>query len=325
MRAPVALLLLACACGGNTPQRPAPKLNRWGKPLASRPVPSWVDRLPESSRTHVVSVGRSGPTFWPQDALANAREDARGKLALQLAAHVERLGGVSESSGRSANVVDIDKEATDLLLQNARIEATWVDEAGERDEPGSVWALAVLDLDAQGRPLAQASPAAGQRRGNAMPAWLEHLPSAGSKVYATGYAGPTFRPEKALDYAGDAAVENLAQTLRSRVQAYQLLVENATGLSVDQFSHADDPDQAFVDLVRQNARIEQVWVDEDGVRPGDPPGSAWALAVIDVASTKGDYKAVENPDLGPALDKQGNIPSDQPAIPASTTEPPVKQ
>src|SRR5437660_798810 len=99
MRAPVALLLLACACGGNTPQRPAPKLNRWGKPLASRPVPSWVDRLPESSRTHVVSVGRSGPTFWPQDALANAREDARGKLALQLAAHVERLGGVGGSGG----------------------------------------------------------------------------------------------------------------------------------------------------------------------------------------------------------------------------------
>jgi len=324
MRA-LALLLLLCACGGNASQRPSPRLNRWGRPLASRPVPAWVDKLPESSKTQVVAVGRSGPTFWPQDALANARENARGKLALQLAAHVERFGAASESSsGRAANLVDIDKEATDVLLQNARIEATWVDEAGDRDERGSVWALAVLDLDDRGTPFAHA-PSAGQKKGNAMPGWLDNLPSAGSRVYATGYAGPTFRPEKALDYAGEAAIDNLAQTLRSRVQAYQLLVENATGLSVDQFSHADDPDQAFLDLIRQNARIEQVWVDEDGVRPGDPPGSAWALAVIDVASTKGDYKAVDNPDLGPALDKQGNIPPDKSAAPASTTESPVKQ
>src|SRR5207253_8982426 len=115
-----------------------------------------------------------------------------------------------------------------------------------------VWARAVLDLDAQGRQLAPVS-ASGPKKGNAMPPWLDELPSAGSRVYATGYAGPTFRPEKALDYAGDAAIDNLAQTLRSRVQAYQLLVENATGLSVDQFSHADDPDQAFLDLIRQNA------------------------------------------------------------------------
>ncbi|HYR20681.1 MAG TPA: hypothetical protein VEQ15_14380 [Myxococcales bacterium] len=306
MRPAVVVLLALCACGGNAPQKAAPRLNRWGKPLSSRPVPEWVDKLPQSSRTRVVAVGRSGPTFWPQDALNNAREDARGKVALQLAAHVERYGAATDASGRAARAVDIDKEATDLLLRNARIEATWVDEAGDRDQTGSVWALAVLDLDAQGRPVQAA--AGTPVNGNAMPSWLERLPDSPGKVYATGYSGPTFRPEKAVGYAGDAAVDNLAKTLRSRVQAYQLLVQNATGLSVDEFSHTEDPEQSFRDLVQKGARIEQVWVDEDGVRPGDPPGSAWALAVIEVPTTAGSYQPIENPDIGPALDKQGNLP-----------------
>jgi hypothetical protein len=131
-------------------------------------------------------------------------------------------------------------------------------------------------------------------------------------VYATGYSGPTFRPDKSLDYAGDAAVDALAATLRSRVQAYQLLVQNETGLSVDEFSHTDDPEQSFRELVQKSARIEQVWVDEDGVRPGDPPGSAWALAAIEVPTAAGSYQPVGNPDIGPALDKQGNIPAEQP-------------
>ncbi len=289
MRSWLALFAVLCACGGNAPQKPSPRLNRWGKPLAVRPVPDWVDKLPQSSRTRVVAVGRSGPTFWPQDALSNAREDARGKVALQLAAHVERYGAASDASGRAARAVDIDKEATDVLLRNARIEATWVDEAGDRDEPGSVWALAVLELDAQGRPF---QPATGApRNGNAMPAWLERLPSAGSKV--------------------------------CRFQAYQLLVQDATGLSVDDFSHTDDPDEAFKQLVRKSARVDQVWVDEDGIRPGDPPGSAWALAVIEVPTTKGSYTSVENPDLGPALDQQGNVPQDQPtSVPANAADQP---
>src|SRR5712671_55169 len=123
MRPMLALFLAACACGGNAPHRPVPRLNRWGKPLSSRPVPDWVDKLPQSGRARVVAVGRSGPTFWPQDALNNAREDARGKVALQLAAHVERYAAATDASGGATRAVDIDKEATDLLLRNARIEA----------------------------------------------------------------------------------------------------------------------------------------------------------------------------------------------------------
>ena len=47
-------------------------------------------------------------------------------------------------------------------------------------------------------------------------------------------------------------------------------------------------------------------MDGEGVRPGDPPGAVWALASIDVKSTKGAVNAVDNPDLAPALDSKGN-------------------
>jgi len=60
--------------------------------------------------------------------------------------------------------------------------------------------------------------------------------------------------------------------------------------------------------VRKNAKLEATWVDRDGSRPGDPPGAVWALASIDVQSTAGAVKPVENQDLGPALDREGNAP-----------------
>jgi hypothetical protein len=95
------------------------------------------------------------------------------------------------------------------------------------------------------------------------------------------------------------------------VQAYTLLVENASGLSVDEFARTEDPDQAFKDIVRKSAKVEATWVDQDGLRPGDPPGAVWALASIDVQSTKGGVKAIENEDLGPALDNKGNAPPEK--------------
>ena len=52
------------------------------------------------------------------------------------------------------------------------------------------------------------------------------------------------------------------------MQAYTLLVENTSGLSVDQFSQTEDPDQAFLEIVRKNAKVESTWVDKDGSRPG---------------------------------------------------------
>ncbi|SRR5260221_9083115 len=314
-----AMVVLA-ACGGGGKAGPQPKLNRWGKPYKEGiVVPVWVDKLPENTKGKLVAVGFSQPTYWPQDALNNASEDARGKLALALGSHVETLE-MDTATARTTGGATINKEATDLVLQNSRIDASWVDENGERGEPASVWALASIDMDAvHGRAAAPSVTGAVWTAGTrtSAPSWLDTLPGSKAKVFAAGYSGPTFQPKDAEQYAGDSATDNLAASLRAHVQAYTLLVENGSGLSIDDFSKMEDPDQAFKDIVKKGAKIEATWVDADGMRPGDPPGAVWALASIDVQSTKGGVKAVENEDLGPALDKRGNItPDPAPAVPA---------
>jgi hypothetical protein len=300
------LALLACAallvssCGSAKPQV---KLNRWGQPLKDGvPPPNWVDKIPESTKEKHVAVGFCGPTFWPQDAMNNAAEDARGKLALSLSSKVERVQQNVEQTDYNRSL-DITKEATDLVMQNSRIVATWVDEAGARGEPGSVWALAVIDNSGSHDHADRAVTPAG---GKGAPGWLDRLPSSPARLYAAGYSGPTFRASDALQYAGDAAVVNLASSLRSHVQAYNLVIATGTGQSIDDFARLADPEAEFLELVRKKAKIEQVWVDDDGSRAGDPPGSVWALASIEVGSTKGVYESQQNSDTGPALDNRGN-------------------
>jgi hypothetical protein len=163
--------------------------------------------------------------------------------------------------------------------------------------------MAVIDDTGSREHSDRASAPAG---GKGAPGWLDRLPSSPARLYAAGYSGPTFRAADALQYAGDVAVVNLAASLRSRVQAYNLVVTTGTGQSIDDFARLSDPDAEFLELVRKKAKIEQVWVDEDGARPGDPPGSVWALASIEVGSTKGGYEAQQNADTGPALDGKGN-------------------
>jgi hypothetical protein len=306
-RSAAALALACAACAGaQTPAEKPPRLNRWGKPWKEGvAVPAWVEKLPESGEGKLVAVGYSQPSFWPQDAINAAADDARGKLALALASHVEVLG-IDTATEAANGGATINKEASDVVLRNSRIEATWTDENGERSEQGGVWALASLEIaSVRGRGQGpQPLPAGAAGIG---PAWLERLPAAKDKLYATGYSGPTYHAEDAGRYAAENAVANLADSLRAHVQAYTLLVESASGLTVDQFSRTlADPDEAFRELVRKSAKVEATWVDREGARPGDPPGAVWALASIEVRSTEGAVRAVENPDLGPALDAKGN-------------------
>ncbi len=211
----LALALAAVSCGG--PEQRQVKLNRWGKPFKEGIVaPAWVDKIPESGTAKLYGVGFSGPTYWPQDALNNAGESARGKLALALASHVEFLGMDAASQGGAT----INKEATDVVMQNSRIEATWVDENGECGEPASVWALASIELDAaRGRaaPVTGAVWTSGTRQ--TAPSWLDRLPGSKSKVFAAGYSGPTFRADDAVKYASDNAVASVHAPGRKRLGA----------------------------------------------------------------------------------------------------------
>jgi hypothetical protein len=312
--AAVALVCTGCA-GGQKPPAVQAKVNRWGKPYKEGiAIPAWVRDVPGSGEGKLVAVGYSQPSFWLQDAIDAAVNDARGKLALALASHVEVVG-IDSATATANRGATINKEAADVVMRNSRIEATWVDENGERSEPGGAWALATLEMDSiRGR--AQGAADAASTRPRAVrsgPAWLDRLPGSQTRIYAAGYSGPTYHPEDAKQYASRNAIENLAASLRARVQAYTLLIENASGLTVDQFAQTlEDPDAAFREIVRKNAKVEATWVDTEGVRPGDPPGAVWALASIDVQSTKGGMNAVENQDLDPALDGKGDVAPQSP-------------
>src|SRR2546421_11051612 len=185
---------LACA-GGRKQSGPAPKLDRGGRPWKEAiAVPAWVERVPEGGNGKLVAVGYSQPSFWPQDAINAAADEARGKLALALASHIEVLG-MDRATGQGSRGVMIDKEATDVVMQNSRIEATWTDENGERSDPGGVWTLAMLEMDSvRGKSAAEAQ-LGGSRTANG-PAWLDRLPVAEAELYAAGYSAPTYHADE---------------------------------------------------------------------------------------------------------------------------------
>src|SRR5260370_15141773 len=124
-KAALLLALLAFACGGAAKTQPPPKLNRFGQPYKEGVVaPPWVDKIPEAAKGKLLAVGYSAPTYWPQDAINAAGEDARGKLALALTSHVEVLGMDTATLTAQGGAL-INKEATHVVRQNSRIEATW--------------------------------------------------------------------------------------------------------------------------------------------------------------------------------------------------------
>src|SRR5947207_2340721 len=148
MKRAVLCLLLACS---SAPSKPEQKLNRFGRPVKEGiQVPGWVDKIPESGKGKMYAVGFSLPTYWPQDGINNAAENARGKLALAMTSHIEFLG-IDTATATTQGGATINKEATDVVMQNSRIEATWVDENGDRGEPGSIWAMASILTDPAAR------------------------------------------------------------------------------------------------------------------------------------------------------------------------------
>lgn len=290
------------------------------KQRALQPPPAWIDSPPPDRGGKVYAVGHSGPTLFPADGMRYAADDARGKLALSMHQQLESIGMSAEKTSSNAGY-DLEKQATDVVMQNSRIEATWIDEHGQLGDAGTIWALAVLDRSGAD---AVASSAVTSAIGKLGPGWLDNLPASGGKAFAVGYSGPTFEPETARQNASETAIENLASSLRAHVQAYTLLIEDKTGLSIDEFSRTDDPEETFRELVKKSAKVELIWVDAKGVRPGGEKGGVWALASIPVTSTKGGVSAVQNQDLGPALDPHGNAPAPVPTpAPQSPDAPPA--
>src|SRR5207237_751820 len=146
--------------------------------MSSRP------RKRSGSVDRPTGIGPAAPAgLFPGRARIGAGRRRLG-AALALASHVEVLGLDAATGAATGSGATINKEATDVVIQNSHLEATWTDENGERSEPGGVWTLATLEIDSikgRARLDAPAAPAAGKSG----PFWLDHLPGSKGRIYAT--------------------------------------------------------------------------------------------------------------------------------------------
>lgn len=137
----LAALMLACASS------PEPK-----KQPPGQPPPSWLQSLPYEPQL-IYAVGTSGPTFFPQDSLRYAKEDAWAQLSHSLATKVTSITvSISDESGGqwvdSASVIEATSGLSDVVVEFGEIVSTWIDRSGDYSgEAGSTYALARLDLN----------------------------------------------------------------------------------------------------------------------------------------------------------------------------------
>jgi len=132
------LLIIIAGCG------PRVLLVRGG------PTPAWVDRLP-TRKGELCAVGYSGPTFYQQDCVKNAAENARGHLAESISVTI-RTVTIDISDGTRGTFskdvfVEGSESASEAVLQGSEVEAQWVDLQGQRGANNGCYALVCIDPD----------------------------------------------------------------------------------------------------------------------------------------------------------------------------------
>lgn len=112
------------------------------------PTPAWVDRLP-TRKGELCAVGYSGPTFYQQDCVKNAAENARGHLAESISVTIRTIT-IDISDGTRGNFskdvfVQGSESASQAVLQGSEVEAQWVDLQGQRGANNGCYAMVCID------------------------------------------------------------------------------------------------------------------------------------------------------------------------------------
>jgi hypothetical protein len=116
--------------------------------LRGGPTPAWVDKLP-TRRGELCAVGYSGPTFYQQDCVGNAAENARGHLAETISVSIRTVTIDISDGTRGMFSKDVfvqgSESASEAVLQGSEVEAQWVDLQGQRGAPKGCYALVCID------------------------------------------------------------------------------------------------------------------------------------------------------------------------------------
>ena len=113
--------------------------------------PPWLDHIPPS-KTELCATGVSGPTFYPQDALARSKSAALSDLgrAVQVKVTSELTLKQKESSkGQSAvSVEELSTFMSQAVLKLAQVRGQWVNPGGypARGEPGTTYTFVCMPL-----------------------------------------------------------------------------------------------------------------------------------------------------------------------------------
>ncbi len=134
----VALFLVMIGCGTRV------VILRGGDP------PLWLERMPPN-RGKLCAVGFSGPTFYQQDCVKNAAENARGHLAESISVTIRTVTIDISDGTRGSYDRDVfvsgSQSASDAVLQGSEIESQWIDIQGARGEPNGCYAYVCIDPD----------------------------------------------------------------------------------------------------------------------------------------------------------------------------------
>lgn len=116
--------------------------------LRGGPTPAWVDKLP-TRRGELCAVGYSGPTFYQQDCVKNAAENARGHLAETISVSIRTVTIDISDGTRGMFAKDVfvqgSESASEAVLQGSEVEAQWVDLQGQRGANNGCYALVCID------------------------------------------------------------------------------------------------------------------------------------------------------------------------------------
>lgn len=114
-------------------------------------IPAWVLN-PPVEKNSLFAVGACGPTFYPEDGLVRAADDARKELAKSIGGRVQSVLLIQETRTETrldeAYHISATSWSMDVISLCAQVVASWKDLRGRlpSSNPGTTYALAMLDL-----------------------------------------------------------------------------------------------------------------------------------------------------------------------------------
>ena len=112
--------------------------------------PGWLSQVP-GGQEELCAIGVSGPTYYPEDALARSKAQAMTELARTLEVKVKAHMLIRErgdSRGSEATIIEEAGLTSDVVLKQAQVKEQWIHPGGDAryGVRGMVYTLACMPV-----------------------------------------------------------------------------------------------------------------------------------------------------------------------------------